>query len=329
MQKEPQVMVLGTGRAVPERVLSNADLEQIVETSDSWIMNRTGIRERRIAESGTGVSVLAAEAAREALDAAGLESCDIDLIIVGTVTGDMKFPSTACLVQERLGAGGAVAFDLSAACCGFLYSLQVAEGLMTSAGYRHALVIGAEVTTSMVDWQDRDTCVLFGDGAGAVVLGPSDGRRGVLQTHLGSNGAHHGLLYNAGCGSLNPPTPENAAQKIHTIRMEGREVFRHAVTAMTGALNQVLGAGGVEASDLDLLIPHQANLRIIEAVGKRFSVPAEKVFINVDRYGNTSSASIPIALAEARQSGRLKEGDLVGMVTFGAGLTWAAGLLRF
>ena len=323
-----KTMILGTGRALPERVLSNRDLEAMVDTSDSWIVERTGIRERRVAEPGTPLSHLAAAAASAALADAGLEAEDIDLIILGTVTGDMKFPATACLLQEQIGARNAAAFDIAAACSGFVYALQIASSLMAAGLYRHALVIGGEVLTSMINWEDRDTCVLFGDGAGAVVLGPAQGESGILGTHLGSNGAFSKLLYNPGCGSLNPPTEENVREKLHTIRMAGREVFRNAVVAMTKALQRVLDDAGLQAEDLSLLIPHQANLRIIEAVTKRFGVPMEKVFVNVDRYGNTSAASIPIALDEARRQGRVGSGDLVGMVTFGAGFTWAAGLVR-
>ncbi len=328
MIKEPQVMILGSGRAVPDKVLTNTDLEKMVDTSDSWIVKRTGIRERRIVESGVPLSELATRAAQAAMENAGVAAADIDLIVVGTVTGDMKFPATACLVQDRIGAAKAVAFDLSAACSGFLYGLQVAEGLMAVAGYRRALVIGGDILSSMVNWQDRDTCVLFGDGAGAVILGPSDGRRGILNTLLRSDGSYSNLLYNPGCGSLNPPTPENAEQKLHTIQMNGSDVFRHAVNSMTEALRQVLEEAEISAGDLDLLIPHQANLRIIEAVVKRFDVPHERVYVNVERYGNTSAASIPIALDEARECGRITTGSLVGLVTFGGGFTWAAGLVR-
>jgi 3-oxoacyl-[acyl-carrier-protein] synthase-3 len=328
MEMKPTVMVLGTGRAVPDKVLTNADLEKMVDTTDRWIVERTGIRERRVVEPGVPLSELATRAALAALEDAGLSAADIDLIIVGTVTGDMKFPATACIVQDRIGAGKAVAFDLSAACSGFLYSLQVATGLMATAGYRHTLVIGGDVLTSMVDWEDRDTCILFGDGAGAAVLGPAVGDRGLLATYLRSNGAHSRLLYNPGCGSLHPPTPENVQEKIHTIRMEGRDVFRHAVLAMTEALQEVLSRTGMSVDDLDLLIPHQANLRIIEAVAKRFGTPLDKVYVNVDRFGNTSAGSIPIALDEARRSGRIGSGDTVGLVTFGAGFTWASGILR-
>lgn len=329
MSRKPQAMILGTGRAVPDKVLTNADLERIVDTTDQWIIERTGIRERRVVEPGVPLSELATAAALAALADAGVTGEEIDLIIVGTVTGDMKFPSTACLVQERIGASRAAAFDLSAACSGFLYSLQVGASLLATAGYKRVLVIGGDVLTSMVNWQDRDTCVLFGDGAGAAVIGPSDGERGLLHLHLRSNGAHSRLLYNPGCGSLHPPTPENVRDQLHTIRMEGREVFRHAVSAMTDALRLVLTQTNLAIGDIDLLIPHQANLRIIEAVGKRMGFDPERVYVNVDRFGNTSAGSIPIALDEARKSGRLRPGDTVGLVTFGAGFTWAAGILRF
>jgi len=328
MNPRPHIMILGTGRAVPDKTLSNADLEKMVDTSDAWITTRTGIKTRHVAEPGTPLSTFATAAARKALEDAGVEAGEIDLIVVGTVTGDMKFPATACLVQQQLGADKAAAFDLSAACSGFLYGLQVAEGLMLANGYRRVLLIGGEVLTSMVDWSDRDTCVLFGDGAGAVVLGPAEEGRGLLFAGMYSDGRHSGLLYNPGCGSLHPPTPENIAAGLNAIRMEGQEVFRHAVTAMGSSLKKALKQSDLSVDQIDLLIPHQANLRIIEAVGKRLKIPDEKVFVNVDRYGNTSAASIPIALDEAWREGRVAPGALVAMVTFGAGFTWATGLLR-
>lgn len=327
MRKKPTVMILGTGRAVPEQVMTNADLEKIVDTNDEWIRTRTGIEQRHIAAPGSSLSALAAEAAQKALDDAGCSAEEIDLIVFGTVTGDMQFPAAACLVQEKLGAKNAVAFDLAAACSGFLYSATVAESLMATSGYKKALVIGGEILSSMVDWSDRNTCVLFGDGVGAVVLGPAAGERGLLATYLKSDGKFSRLLYNEG-GSLNQPSAASLAANKHYIRMEGQEVFRNAVTSMTSALKRVLNDAEMGIDDLDLLIPHQANLRIIEAVGKRFKVPKEKVYVNVDRYGNTSAASIPIALDEARRSGLVQEGSVVGMVTFGAGFTWAAGIVR-
>ncbi|WP_429884886.1 beta-ketoacyl-ACP synthase III [Geoalkalibacter halelectricus] len=327
MQAHPHVKILGTGHAVPEKILTNADLEQMVDTSDQWIIERTGIRTRHIAAPGTGVALLAAAAARNALRDADLEPQDIDLIIVGTVSGDYKFPATACLVQQQLGLERAAAFDVSAACSGFLYSLRLAESLIRTGDFRHALVIGAEVLSSQVDWSDRNTCTLFGDGAGAAVVGPSSDGRGILAMHLASDGRHSQLLINPGCGSANPPSPDNL--HLHTIRMEGREVFRHAVAAMCDGLDKVLAKSGARLEDIDLLIPHQANLRIIQAVGKKAGIGEEKVYVNVDRFGNTSAASIPIAIDEARRMGHITSGQLVAAVTFGAGFTWAAGLIRF
>jgi 3-oxoacyl-[acyl-carrier-protein] synthase-3 len=328
MKSKPQTMILGTGRAVPDKILTNADLEKMVDTNDDWIVERSGIRVRHIAEKGAALSELAAEAARKAIADAGLEAEDIDLIILATVTGDMKFPATACFIQELIGAKNAAAFDISAACSGFIYALQIADGLMRSQAYRHALVIGGEILTSMVDWEDRNTCVLFGDGAGAVVLGASQDERGILSTHIGSDGGFSNLLYNAGCGCINMPTVENVQEKVHTMRMEGREVFRHAVVAMSRAMKKALKQADMTSEQLDLVISHQANLRIIEALAKRLKISDEQTYVNVDRFGNTSAASIPIALDEARRAGRVAPGSLVGMVAFGAGFTWAAGIIR-
>ncbi len=325
---QPTHMILGSGHAVPEQVLTNADLEKLVNTSDQWIIERTGIRQRHIAPPGSALSDLAATAARAALQDAGLGPGDIDLIVLGTVSGDMRFPATACFVQDKIGATGAVAFDVSAACSGFLYSLQVAAGLLQTGSYRHALVIGGEILSALVNWEDRDTCVLFGDGAGAVVLGPARDGRGLLGACMTTDGRHTQLLHSPGGGSQHPANAETVAAGLHFIRMEGREVFRHAVLSMEQALQRALQQAGVAVQDLTLLIPHQANLRIIEAVGKRFDFPAERTFVNVDRFGNTSAASIPIALDEARRSGRIRPGDLVGLVTFGAGFTAAAAVVR-
>lgn len=329
MSKAPGAMILGTGRALPDRILTNNDLEQIVDTSDQWIVERTGIRQRHVVAPGTPLSRLAVAAANAALADAAVPGEEIDLIVIGTVTGDMKFPATACLVQEQIGARHACAFDLSAACSGFLYSYQVASALIAEGRVRRALIIGGDVLTSMVDWSDRDTCVLFGDGAGAAVLGPSDGHSGLLAGVMHSNGAHAQLLCNPGGGSLHPLTQGVYDPKLHAIHMEGREVFRHAVVAMTDAAQEVLGAAGMSIEQVDLVIPHQANLRIIEAVTKRLGISTEQLFINVDRYGNTSAASIPIALDEARRCGRLGPGKTMLAVTFGAGFTWAGAAIRF
>jgi 3-oxoacyl-[acyl-carrier-protein] synthase-3 len=319
--------ILGSGHAVPERILTNADLEQMVDTSDEWIVERSGIRQRHIAEPGTALSDLAADAVNLALGRADTRAKDIDLIIVGTVTGDMKFPAMACLLQEKIGAKKAAAFDISAACSGFLYGLHLARSLMQTCRYQRVLVVAAEMLSSMVNWEDRNTCVLFGDGAGAVVLGPADDTRGILSTTIHSDGQYSKLLYNP-AGSQHVLTSEDIDNNFATINMQGREVFRHAVSSMTGALSEALDQAGLQASDLDFVIPHQANIRIIEAIAKRFKVPHEKLIVNVERFGNTSAASIPIALDEAIQNGTIKQGDVVGMTTFGAGLTWAASVIR-
>ncbi|MCD4689711.1 MAG: ketoacyl-ACP synthase III [Desulfuromonadaceae bacterium] len=328
MTNIPQTMILGTGRAVPEKILTNADLEKIVDTNDQWIVERSGIRERHVAEKGAPLSELAAEAARKAIEDAGLEAKDIDLIILATVTGDMKFPATACFIQELLGAKNAAAFDIAAACSGFIYGLQIADSMMRNQTYRHALVIGGDILTSIVDWEDRNTCVLFGDGAGAVVLGPSQDDRGIISTYIGSDGGYSKLLYNAGCGCINMPTEENIKEKIHTVRMEGKEVFRHAVVAMSKAMKKVLKQADMTSDQLDLVISHQANLRIIEALAKRLKLNSEQTYVNVDRFGNTSAASIPIALDEARRNGVIQSGSTIGLVAFGGGFTWASGIIR-
>lgn len=324
----PHCRILGSGHAVPPRILTNSELETMVDTSDQWIVERSGIRCRHIAEPGSALSDLACQAARQALAAAATEAEELDLIIIGTVTGDMKFPAMACLVQEKLGAVNAAAFDLAAACSGFLYAMHLADSLMKSSGYQRVLVIAAEMLSSMVNWQDRNTCVLFGDGAGAVVLGPSHDQRGLLSSYIKSDGRHHSLLFNP-AGSQHPPTHQNVDSQLATIHMEGREVFRHAVVSMTDALHTALELAQLTPDALDLLIPHQANIRIIDAIGRRFKMAADKVYVNVDRFGNTSAATIPIALDEALRSGRIQPGQTVALVTFGAGLTWASAIVRF
>lgn len=325
---QPHNQILGTGHTVPERVLTNAELETMVDTTDQWIVERSGIHQRHICEPGSCLSDLATEAAKQALAAANTSAEEIDLIIVGTVTADMKFPSMACLIQQKIGAVNAAAFDLSAACSGFLYGLHLADSLMRTNDYRRVLVIAAEMLSSMINWQDRNTCVLFGDGAGAVVLGPADSSCGLLSSYIKSDGSHHALLFNP-AGSQHPPTHENIDSNLATINMAGREVFRHAVVSMTDALHEALKRANLTPDDLDLLIPHQANIRIIEAIGKRFKIDSNKVYINVDRFGNTSAATIPIALNEAITTGRIQPGDTVGLVTFGAGLTWSSCIVQF
>jgi len=325
---QPHSSIIGTGHAVPQRILTNAELESMVDTTDAWIVERSGIHQRYIAEPGSCLSDLAAEAAMAALAAAKTSAEEIELIIVGTVTGDMKFPAMACLLQEKLGANNAAAFDISAACSGFLYGLHLATSLIQTEGYKKVLVVAAEMLSSMVNWQDRNTSVLFGDGAGAAVLAPATDQRGLLSTYIKSDGRHNQLLFNPG-GSRYPVTHESLDNNFACINMQGREVFRHAVVSMTDALHEALQRAQLTPDDLDLLIPHQANIRIIEGIAKRFKIDPAKVYINVDRYGNTSAASIPIAINEAITTGVIKPGYVVGLVTFGAGLTWSACILRF
>ncbi len=325
----PRAKITGTGSALPARVLTNYDLEQIVETSDDWIMSRTGIKERRIAAEGEYTSTFATRAAQRAVEMAGIDAVDLDLIICGTVTPDFPFPSTACIVQQNLGAIRAAAFDVSAACSGFLYGLSLAEKFIKTKAASHILVIGAEVLSRVVDWTDRNTCCLFGDGAGAVVVSAGTGPSGILSTHIYSDGSHWELLHQPGAGSRNPATQQLLDSGRIFIRMQGNEVFKLAVRAMEEAAHAALGANGFMVADLDILIPHQANRRIIDAIGKRLGLGEEKLFVNVQRYGNTSSASIPIALDEANRAGLLERDALVLLDAFGGGLTWASVLMRW
>lgn len=322
--------ITGTGSAVPSRILTNQDLEKMVDTSDEWITTRTGIKERHIAAEGEFTSTLATRAARAALEMAGLSPQDIDIIIIATVTPDFPFPSTACLVQNELGASKAVAFDLKAACTGFIYGLSIAEAFIKTGTFSKALVIGAEVLSRIVDFSDRNTCILFGDGAGAAVLEASEGERGICSTHIFSNGEHWNLLYQPGVGGRHPATdPTTIEQQLFYLRMEGNEVFKHAVRAMSDAAQTALQANNSTADDLQLLIPHQANRRIIDATGKRLGIPAERIYVNLHRYGNTSAASIPIALDEANRIGRIAAGDLIALAAFGGGFTYGSALLRW
>lgn len=326
MQVRP-VGIAGVGAAVPKQVLTNADLEKMVETSDEWITSRTGIRERRIAGPGEGTVSLGTEAARRALAAAGLGPEDVDLILVGTVTPDMIFPSAACQIQDALGCTRAAAADLSAACPGFIYALSLGAQTIASGFYETVLVIGAETLSRIVDWQDRSTCVLFGDGAGAAVLRPARPGRGLVASVLGADGSGAEHLYMPAGGSARPASFETVEQRQHFLRMNGSEVMKFAVRVMVSSTQEALAKAGLQVADLDWLIPHQANTRIIDAAIKRLGVDPEKVPVTVDRYGNTSSASIPITLAELVEQGQLTDGQLVGLVSFGAGLTWGANLL--
>ena len=328
MSKKTIAMITGTGHAVPEKVLTNYDLAEMVDTSDEWIRTRTGIVERHIANDSEGTSEYAARAAKEALKEANLAAEELDLILFGTVTPDMYFPSAACFLQEKIGAVNAAALDISAACSGFLYGLTLAEGMIASGKYKNILVIGAELLSRITDWTDRATCVLFGDGAGAAVLQPSDGEKGIIGSYIKSDGRLWHLLNMPGGGSLLPPARAKDDPKAFYLKMEGREVFRHAVTLMGESSVRILEEAGLTGEDLDVFIPHQANLRIIQAIAKRLNVQDEKVYVNLDRYGNTSAASIPIALNEARKNGRIKPGNLILAVAFGAGFTWSSVLFR-
>ncbi len=324
------VRITGTGSSLPGKILTNADLEQLVDTSDDWITSRTGIKERRIAAEGEYTSTFAAEAARRAMAMAGVQPDEIDLIILSTVTPDFPFPSTACIVQDILGATNATAFDLSAACSGFIYGLSVAEKYLRSGAARKILVIGSETLSRIVDWQDRNTCVLFGDGAGAVVLEASDGGHSLLSTHTFSNGSFWNLLYQPGSGSRNPASdPRTFDKKLLYITMEGNDVFKHAVRSMEEAAVKALETNSLSPDDISLLIPHQANRRIIDATAKRLGVSSDRMFTNLELYGNTSSASIPIALDEANLQGRLKAGDKALLVAFGGGFTYGSALIEW
>ena len=322
--------ITGTGSYLPEQVITNFDLEKLVDTSDEWIRQRTGIRERRIAEDDEATSDLCVRAARWAIKNANINPLDIQMILVATVTPDTFFPSTACYVQKGIGAKHASAMDISAACAGFLYGLDIADGLIRSGRYDTILVVGGEIFNKIVDWSDRGTCVLFGDGAGAAVVQATDEPKGILASYIGSDGdyADIDLLGIPAGGSRMPVTQKAIDQKLDKIQMNGREVFKLGVRLMPEAAHRVLRQANVSVEDIDLLIPHQANLRIIEAVGDRLGVPREKVYINVDKYGNTSAATVIIALDEAIREGRAKPGDLLLLVTFGAGLTWGSTLLQ-
>lgn len=321
--------IAGMGTYVPEQVLTNFQLEEMVDTSDEWIRSRSGIRERRIAFPHQATSDLAAAAGERALEDAGISPEEVDLIIVATNTPDMFFPATACLVQEKIGARNAGSFDLAAGCTGFIYALAAGSQFVSAGSCRAVLVIGAENLSKITNWEDRNTCVLFGDGAGAVVLRPTGDDKCILSFKLWADGtrAHH--LHMPAGGSRRPATRETVDKKLHYIHMNGREVFKFAVRIMGGAAEEVLARAGLKKSDLDFFIPHQANIRIIEAAARRLGLPMEKVLVNVDRYGNTSTASIPLALEEAVRSGRIKKGDHVVMVGFGAGLTWGAILIKW
>ncbi len=322
--------IIGTGCAVPKRILSNADLEKLVETSDEWITSRTGIRERHIVSEGEHFSDLCTRAAEQAIKRAHIKPEEIDMILVGTISGDMPFPATSCLVQRNLGATRAAASDVSAACVGFLYALHLADGLIQSGKALNVLVIGGEILSRYVDWTDRNTCVLFGDGAGAVLLQATRGDHGILGSIMKSNGSYHDFICMPGGGSDRPANdPKSIEERLPFIKMKGNETFKVAVKAMADVSTELLTEQGFTHEQVDVFIPHQANLRIIDAVGERLKMDPAKVYKNVDRFGNTSAASIPIALDECVREGRVREGDMVLLTAFGAGLVWGSVLLRW
>src|SRR5437764_6128218 len=323
------VSIIGTGSYVPEKILTNADLSKMVDTSDEWITTRTGIKERRIAAKDEHTSDMATKAALAAIEQAGIAPAEIDLILLATATPDMLFPATACLVQTRIGATKAACLDVSAACAGFLFAVEIAQQFITSHTHETVLVIGAEKLTSITNWTDRNTCVLFGDGAGAAILRHRGSAHGVISTHIGSDGQYTDILFMPGGGSRYPITRENVDLNLVTIHMTGKEVYKQAVTAMLRAAKKALEQAGLSIQDIACVIPHQANVRIIDAIADRLGNSRDKMFVNVDRYGNTSAAAVAIALDEANRSGRIKSGDYVLMVVFGGGLTWASTIIEW
>jgi len=321
--------IVGTGRCLPERVLTNADLERMVETTDQWIAERTGIKERRIADDDVATSDLAAGAITRACESARIRPQELDTIIVATSTPDTVYPATACWVQSRLGVAGMAAFDISAGCSGFLFALEVAANLIAAGTARRVAAVGAEVMSKVVNWDDRATCVLFGDGAGAAVCVPGDGRSGVLASTWGCDGSLAPLLYQPAGGTRLPTSQETLERRLHTVHMEGNKVFKHAVRAMSDRAGQAMTEAGVSVDEVRLIIPHQANTRIMEATRARLDAPPDKMFSVVHKYGNMSAATIPVALDEAREQGRIEDGDIVVMTAFGTGFTWGASVLRW
>jgi len=324
-----RALITGTGSYVPEKVLTNQDFEKYLDTTDEWIVARTGIRERHIAAESENTSDLCVLAARNAIDMAGIKAEDIDLIIVATITGDYPWPATACIVQDKIGAKQCGAYDISAACSGFIYALNNAVAQIESGAIQRALVIGAETLSRIVDYDDRNTCLLFGDAAGAVVLEAREGERGILSSHLHADGSYLELLYQPGFGSAVTPTEQGVRERGYFLKMQGNEVFKVAVKMLAEVAQEALEANDMTIDDIALLIPHQANIRILEATAKRMQLPAEKVYINVDRFGNTSAATIPLALDEAHRAGKLKENDIIVLNAFGGGFTWASACLRW
>ncbi len=329
MQQNQKASITGIGSFLPGKVLTNCDLEKIVDTSDDWITQRTGIKERRIVEDGVITSDLATQASLRAMEDAGVSPKDLDLIITSTITPDHLFPSTSCYIQQKIGATRACAFDILAACAGFIYALSIGRSFVDSGAMKTVLVIGAECLSKITDYTDRKTCVLFGDGAGAVIIQKSSTKHEILDTNLAADGSQADVLIMPGGGARNPATLESIQQRMHYIKFKGKEVFKLAINNITNLIHETVEKNGIGLNDIDLIIPHQSNLRIIEATMEKIGLPMEKAFINIDKYGNTSSASIPIAIDEARREGRLKKGNIVMLVAFGGGLTWGSSVIRW
>lgn len=327
---DQSVIIKGIGAFKPKKVLTNDELSKIVDTSDEWITTRTGIKERRIAGEGETPSSMGVEAAEIAIERSGVPKDEIDLVIVASLSPDMPFPSTACLIQSKLGLNSVTSFDIQAACSGFVYAMEIAEKMMNSSSYRNALIIGSEKISSILDWEDRSTCVLFGDGAGAAVLSKIDEPGyGIIDSILGADGSHADMLCQPGGGAACPASVESVQERKHFLKMNGREVFKSAVRSSTHSINTILERNNLTAEDVTLVVPHQANVRIIEAISSRTNLPMEKIIINLDKFGNTSAASIPLALNQAYEEGMLKKGDTLLFIAFGAGLTWATILLKW
>jgi 3-oxoacyl-[acyl-carrier-protein] synthase III len=329
MQQNQRASITGIGSYLPSKVLTNYDLEKIIDTSNEWIIQRTGIKERRIVEDGVITSDLAVRASRKAMEDAGVSPEELDMIITSTITPDHIFPSTSCYLQHKLGATRAGAFDILAACAGFIYALSVGESFVNSGTVRTVLVVGAECLSKITDYTDRTTCVLFGDGAGAVILQKSSTKHEILSCSLAADGSQADVLIMPGGGSRIPPTLESIQQRAHYIQFRGKEVFKLAINSMTNLILETTEKNKLKLDDINLIIPHQSNIRIIEATMEKLGIPMEKAFVNIDKYGNTSSASVPIAIDEARKEGRLKKGDIVMLVAFGGGLTWGSSVIRW